>query len=81
MGAFYAARLERDVATATAVREGSLATLESRRVRGVSDHPFYWGGFVVSGDWRWGGKDPSFSVTCGDPCRQVHCRERNECMQ
>ena len=38
--------------TAEAVRAASLAVLESRRARGKSTHPFYWGAFVAAGDWR-----------------------------
>ncbi len=47
----YRARL-RGRSTAEAVRDGSLAILNSRRRAGVSAHPFFWGAFVAAGDWR-----------------------------
>ena len=52
MRVLYEGRFERDLSTAEAVREASLTVLESRRRRGRSTHPFYWGGFVAAGDWR-----------------------------
>ncbi|MEW6338434.1 MAG: tetratricopeptide repeat protein [Acidobacteriota bacterium] len=51
MGALYRARLERRMTTAEAVRAAALEVLRQRRARGFS-HPFAWGGFVATGDWR-----------------------------
>jgi CHAT domain-containing protein/tetratricopeptide (TPR) repeat protein len=52
MRALYEGRLARRLDTAAAVREASLTVLRQRRARGQSTHPFYWAGFVASGDWR-----------------------------
>jgi CHAT domain-containing protein len=52
MRALYEGRLRRGLDTAEAVREASLSVLRQRRARGQSTHPFYWAGFVASGDWR-----------------------------
>lgn len=52
MRALYEGRLARNLDTAAAVREASLTVLRQRRARGQSTHPFYWAGFVASGDWR-----------------------------
>ena len=52
MRALYEGRLARKLDTAAAVREASLTVLRQRRARGQSTHPFYWAGFVASGDWR-----------------------------
>jgi CHAT domain-containing protein len=52
MRALYEGRLARKLDTATAVREASLAVLKDRRAKGLNTHPFYWAGFVASGDWR-----------------------------
>jgi CHAT domain-containing protein len=52
MRALYEGRLARKLDTAAAVREASLSVLRQRRARGQSTHPFYWAGFVASGDWR-----------------------------
>ena len=38
--------------TAQAVRRASLDILEARRKARVTTHPFYWGAFIASGDWR-----------------------------
>jgi len=51
MEKLYRSRLG-GLAAAESVRQASLDTLKERRRRGLSDHPFYWGGFVASGDWR-----------------------------
>jgi CHAT domain-containing protein/tetratricopeptide (TPR) repeat protein len=40
------------VTTGKAVERASLALLEARREAGRGTHPFYWGGFIASGDWR-----------------------------
>ena len=52
MRALYEGRLARKLDTAAAVREASLTVLRQRRAKGQSTHPFYWAGFVASGDWR-----------------------------
>lgn len=38
--------------TSEAVRRAGLKLLEDRRDAGKTTHPFYWGGFVATGDWR-----------------------------
>ena len=52
MRALYDGRLNRGLDTAAAVRDASLSVLAQRRARRASTHPFYWAGFVASGDWR-----------------------------
>ncbi len=52
MAALYRARLLEDMSTAAAVRAASRRVLDARRARSLSSHPFYWGAFVASGDWR-----------------------------
>ena len=52
MRALYAGRLQRNLSTADAVREASLAVLRDRRSRHLSTHPFYWAGFIAVGDWQ-----------------------------
>ena len=52
MRALYDGRLNKNLNTADAVREASLAVLRARRARGQSPHPFYWAAFVAAGDWR-----------------------------
>lgn len=52
MRALYEGRLQKNLDTAEAVREASLTVLHQRRAKGLSTHPFYWAGFVASGDWR-----------------------------
>ncbi|HET6373554.1 MAG TPA: CHAT domain-containing tetratricopeptide repeat protein [Candidatus Polarisedimenticolia bacterium] len=47
----YEARRD-GVTTPEAITKASLGILESRRRAGVVTHPFFWGGFVASGDWR-----------------------------
>lgn len=51
MRALYDQRA-RGGSTAACVREANFAVLSERRARGVSVHPYYWGAFVASGDWR-----------------------------
>jgi CHAT domain-containing protein len=34
------------------VREASVSVLSQRRARRATIHPFYWAGFVASGEWR-----------------------------
>jgi CHAT domain-containing protein len=38
--------------TIDSVHGASLALLKERREKGFSTHPFYWAGFIASGDWR-----------------------------
>jgi len=52
MRALYDGRLRQNMTTADAVRAASLSVLRERRARGLSVHPFFWAGFVASGDWR-----------------------------
>ena len=52
MRALYVGRLQKKLSTADATREASLTVLRARRARGLSTHPYYWGGFVAVGDWR-----------------------------
>lgn len=52
MQALYRAHWRDGLDTAEAVRRASLEMLERRRSAGLSDHPFYWAGFVAAGDWR-----------------------------
>ncbi len=52
MEALYEGRLRRNLGTAAAVHRASLNLLRARRERGESTDPFFWGGFVATGDWR-----------------------------
>jgi CHAT domain-containing protein len=52
MTALYEARLKHGRSTAASVREASLSVLNRRREAGESTHPFFWGAFVATGDWR-----------------------------
>jgi CHAT domain-containing protein len=52
MTLLYEKRLRSRLETATAVRDATRDLLARRRQAGLSIHPFYWGGFVASGDWR-----------------------------
>jgi len=52
MEALYRARLRDHVDTAASVRQAGLEVLRQRRARGESTHPFFWAGFIASGDWR-----------------------------
>lgn len=51
MNALYGARFGDGASTAEAVRTASRALLQRRRVAFTS-HPYTWGAFVASGDWR-----------------------------
>ncbi len=35
-----------------AMRNSVLRTLKSRRAKGESDHPFFWGAFIATGGWK-----------------------------
>ncbi len=52
MSGLYGARLGQGRATVTAVRQAAIEVLKNRRAQGLSEHPFWWAGFVASGDWR-----------------------------
>jgi CHAT domain-containing protein len=52
MKSFYEALLSKGLGTAEAVRAASLGVLQERRKKNKSTHPFYWGGFISSGDWK-----------------------------
>jgi len=51
MRSLYEARLGRQLATADAVYEATVASLATARKK-FSGHPFYWAGFVAAGEWR-----------------------------
>jgi len=52
MLALYRARLEKGKDTAEAVHDAALTALRARRTAAGSGHPFFWGGFVATGDWH-----------------------------
>lgn len=52
MEALYRARFDRGLDSAEAVRAAQRATLAAERARGDGGHPYCWGAFVTSGDWR-----------------------------
>lgn len=52
MISLYRAHFLRGMDTAQSVRQAELDRLRDRRAKGLSVHPFYWGGFVAVGDWR-----------------------------
>jgi len=52
MRAFYQSTLEQGSSTAAAVRDASLSVLRQQRAHGADTHPFHWGAFVATGDWR-----------------------------
>jgi len=49
---FYQALFSKVQRTAESVRMASLEILRELKKRGESTHPFYWAGFVASGEWR-----------------------------
>ena len=51
MRGLYRHRLD-GLSTADAVRRASLDVIKERREAGLAAHPFYWAGFVATGDWR-----------------------------
>jgi len=51
MRELYEGRLS-GLSTIEAVHQASLKSLEARRRAGKSTHPFFWGAFVATGDWR-----------------------------
>jgi CHAT domain-containing protein len=52
MDNLYRARFRMNHSTADAVQEATLQSLRQLRAEKRSTHPFYWAGFVASGDWR-----------------------------
>jgi CHAT domain-containing protein/Tfp pilus assembly protein PilF len=52
MRALYEGRLKKKLNTAQAVQQASLTVLRDRRATKQSTHPFYWAGFVATGDWK-----------------------------
>ncbi len=40
------------LSTWESVRRSTAESLEDRRDKGLSTHPFFWGGFIAAGDWR-----------------------------
>jgi len=52
MHELYASRLGRHASTADAVWLSARKLLLARRTAGISTHPWYWAGFVGSGDWK-----------------------------
>jgi CHAT domain-containing protein len=52
MATFYRSRLAVGLDIPESVRKASRRALRQRRARGLSTHPFYWAGFVATGDWR-----------------------------
>ena len=52
MSELYAARFQGGLEADRAVAQASRARITARRAAGESDHPFYWAGFVATGDWR-----------------------------
>jgi len=49
MGAVYRSRFGAGQSTAASVRAATMRILASRRNRGISTHPAYWGAFVAAG--------------------------------
>ena len=52
MKALYQARFRQGLETAEAIREADRNVLREQRAQSRSTHPFFWAGFVASGDWR-----------------------------
>lgn len=52
MQSLYQARFGEGATTGDAVRMAAMSSLRRLRQEGVSDHPYYWAGFVALGDWR-----------------------------
>jgi CHAT domain-containing protein len=48
----YEKRFLKEQNTAESVHQASLEVLQERRRENKSTHPFYWAGFIASGDWR-----------------------------
>jgi CHAT domain-containing protein/Tfp pilus assembly protein PilF len=52
MAALYEGRLLRKLTTLDAACAAARRILNERREKGISAHPYFWGGFVATGDWR-----------------------------
>jgi CHAT domain-containing protein/tetratricopeptide (TPR) repeat protein len=52
MRTLYENRFLKEQNTAESVHGASLEVLQERRKKNQSTHPFYWAGFIASGDWR-----------------------------
>ncbi len=52
MQALYRARLSEHSSVPESIAQAQLSVLAARRARGESVHPYFWAGFVASGDWR-----------------------------
>jgi len=52
MEAFYRAGVAEDMTAVDAVGAASRELLREGRQQGETEHPFYWGAFVSTGDWR-----------------------------
>ena len=52
MSALYRHHFAEGRTTVESVNRANLELLAERRAQGLSTHPFYWAGFVASGDWR-----------------------------
>ena len=52
MQELYAARWQRGLSIAEAVRQAAREQLERRRAKSESTHPRNWSGFIAVGDWR-----------------------------
>jgi CHAT domain-containing protein/tetratricopeptide (TPR) repeat protein len=52
MDALYRARRLAGCWTPDAVHQANRRLLDRRRAAGESTHPYYWAGFIASGDWR-----------------------------
>ena len=52
MAALYRHHFIDGESTMDSMRDASLELLQQRRATGLSTHPYYWAGFIASGDWR-----------------------------
>ena len=52
MRELYTNRFVKGKTTVVSVHQASLALLNARREQGLSTHPFYWAGFIASGNWQ-----------------------------
>jgi CHAT domain-containing protein len=52
MRELYRSRLQGGHDTIDSMRDANRAMLEARRAAGATTHPYYWAGFVATGDWR-----------------------------
>jgi len=52
MRTFYRAQFIKKMGITESIREASLAVLREQRKKRKCTHPFYWAGFVASGDWQ-----------------------------